>query len=179
MLRLARWNGHCILAQRGNSQMSKYAPSRDLDLSVRIKWVVVASRIGARVFKDRPGERCALMETIDNPEGRAQEADLTSDRPGRNFSANARDSNSRHSLDAKTSQHEIHAERFAALLADRMDLAFKNERFSELVLVAEPHFLGLLRGALSPAIRAVLSGTVPKDFSRWDVSAIRERLSSL
>ena len=53
------------------------------------------------------------------------------------------------------------------------------QRFGQLVLVAEPRFLGFLRGALDPVSEGMLAGTVNKDLAHVEVRDLAPHLSHL
>ncbi len=55
------------------------------------------------------------------------------------------------------------AMRFARQIAAALDAAKRKNEFDRIVLVAGPHFIGLLRSALPEAVRATLVAEVRKD----------------
>lgn len=52
-------------------------------------------------------------------------------------------------------------------------------RFGKWILVAPPHFLGLLRKELTGELEKHLLATVDKDFKDFDVHALAERLRNV
>ncbi len=58
--------------------------------------------------------------------------------------------------------------------ADYLDKARANRRFDQLVLIAAPEFLGLVRKHLSPATLKLLSRAVSKNLVRADEPVIRQ-----
>ena len=124
-------------------------------------WIVVAHRAGARIFLRRGhAPALELVEAIEHPRGRLQERDLGSDRPGRAYNSVGQ---SRHAMSNEHPMREHIAADFARELADKLQAGREARYFDALVLVAEPHLLGLLRAALDRATAALVSDTFTKD----------------
>jgi protein required for attachment to host cells len=68
-------------------------------------------------------------------------------------------------LEKHESAHEHTARTFAKELADIVDRGRTDGRFGRVVLVAEPHFLGLLRGSLSTEVTKMVEASVSKDLA--------------
>jgi protein required for attachment to host cells len=66
--------------------------------------------------------------------------------------------------------------RFAELLAHYLEEALGTNAFDALVLVAPPHFLGMLHGTLAKQTAKHLKATINKDLVMFDAAGIRERL---
>ncbi|HEV8378548.1 MAG TPA: host attachment protein, partial [Tepidisphaeraceae bacterium] len=77
----------------------------------------------------------------------------------------------------RTTHKELQAIEFARVLDDYLRHAAQQEKFDSLVLVAPPHFLGLLRAELNPALASLISTTVPKDLLYMDQATIRQHLT--
>ena len=144
--------------------MGKYSAARDLDLSIHIKWYVLANRVEA-VFYREDEDRFVYVARMVNPKGHRLNSELESDRPGR-VSSSAKGTSIRHSLEKKTNHHELQALKFGKGIANKLDKALREGKFTELVLVAEPHFLGLLRGQCSANVRAKITHSVPREFQQ-------------
>ncbi|MBY0471776.1 host attachment protein [bacterium] len=128
------------------------------------QWYVVANRTGATIYRESQ-QKFEFLKRLSNPEGRLPESKLDSDRAGRAF-ARAADGTIRHSLDRAQSHHEKSAKDFAMRIARTLELAMKDSFGTEITLVAEPHFLGLLRNALSPNVRALIKNEINREYSR-------------
>lgn len=137
-------------------------------------WVVVAESSRARIFA-LAGLQSPLREVEDlvNPEGRAHERDLISDRPGRTMDSTGQQ---RHSKQAQISPKEQRVINFARTLAERIEHARTQGAFQRLILVAAPEFLGLLRGNLGDVTRQCITREIHKNFVRKDEQTIRESL---
>jgi protein required for attachment to host cells len=124
-------------------------------------WILVAHRSGARLFENRgPGKGLAFVRNIDNPAGKLKSHELNGDKPGRNFDRRGR---GRHAYETEHSPTMHVAEVFAKQLATLLDEGRLEQRYQRLVLVAEPRFLGLLRGSLPETTAGLVSASVDKD----------------
>ncbi len=136
-------------------------------------WVLVADAQRARLLqREKPGgDWVELAEeglAVENPPTHLQGAD----RPGRVF-----DSTGQHRHAVETHDfHEAAKQDFAKALLHRLEQAQASGRFERLMLVAPPHFLGLLRAAISPALLHALRGSIDKDLTKATVAEIVHHL---
>ena len=63
-------------------------------------------------------------------------------------------------------------------IAERLDAARNAHAYDELVLVAEPRFLGLLRRALDRATAALVVASVDKDLVAFDAAELLSHLAA-
>lgn len=125
-------------------------------------WVVVAHRSGARFFEHRgPGKPLSRIESIDHPQGRFQDHDIGTDRPGKSGES----AGSRHGMAPHETAHEHDAHVFAKALAQRLTSARQQHKVERIVLVAEPHFLGYLEKELDKPTHALVTDRVRKDLA--------------
>jgi protein required for attachment to host cells len=138
-------------------------------------WIVVAHRAGARILEQpAPGRPLELVEELDNAAGRLRNSEIDADRPGRAFD---RFGGGRHAMEREESPHDRAAADFARKLADRVRAGRTDHSYGQVVLVAEPRFLGLLRGALDQPTADLVSGTIAKDLARVEVRDLGPHLS--
>jgi len=140
-------------------------------------WIVVADAGSARVFasgmRDAPW---TLVQELDNPEGRqASHESHPSAPPGRMQESKTLGAR-RSSMEPHTTPKEAAGERFAHELSELIDAARHRAQFERLVLVAPPHFLGVLRGLLSSDATAHVTAAVDKDLVAIAPHELRERL---
>lgn len=134
-------------------------------------WIVVAHRAGARIFERRSAPReFVLVSEHENADARLKNAQLESDRPGM-----ARGQGG-HAMNAKHSSHEQVAVKFAGQLAEVLRTARNEHRIDRIVLMAEPHFLGVLRSALDDVTRSLVIETVAKDLGALSLTQTRDYL---
>jgi protein required for attachment to host cells len=75
-----------------------------------------------------------------------------------------------------SSPKEVEKQGFAHTLATTLDQAIRSARFRKWLLVAPPHFLGLMRKELTSELVKHLLTTVDKDFNDLAVHELSERL---
>jgi protein required for attachment to host cells len=149
-------------------------------------WILVANRTGAKLFETHRGSK-----TLEFPkefacaEGRIRGSDSYRDQPGRSFNSSSQShgghgtASPRHALGSETTHHEMVAYKFASTLAAMLEKAENSQSFSRLVLVAEPHFLGVLRGALSSQVKARIAITLEKDIEEMPNGLLGDHLVEL
>ena len=74
------------------------------------------------------------------------------------------------------SARETAAWRFAATLAELLRQAAAEGKYEDLVVVAPPRFLGLVRGELDPQVQKRLQVSLDKDYSKRSVRELKELL---
>jgi protein required for attachment to host cells len=142
-----------------------------------IAWILVADSSRANLFAtELPEQPWALLDEFEHPEGREQSRDIEDSSPPGRMLQNKSLGGRRSAMEPRTTPKEAETERFAGRLADFLETAVANRRFDDLVLVAPPHFLGVLHGALGAQTRKRLRATVDKDLSMLEASDVRQRL---
>jgi protein required for attachment to host cells len=138
-------------------------------------WIVVCDASRARVFSaDERGQPWTLVETFEHPAGRLSSKEIApSSPPGRVI----QNPSGRHTaLESHHTPKESEGLRFAELLADHLDQSRTKHQFDDVVLVAPPHFLGVLNAALGRQLTKQVSATIGKDLTMFSDSEVRERL---
>ncbi len=123
---------------------------------------VVANRSEAVFYADGSDRKFHFVERLTNKKGHRHESELVSDRPGRGVSSAG--GGIHHGLEPGTSHHELAARRFAKRVAAALERGRSQKLFRELVLVAEPHFLGLLRRSLTSKTREAVTHEVGHEY---------------
>ncbi|HVZ32572.1 MAG TPA: host attachment protein [Polyangiaceae bacterium] len=136
--------------------------------------VLVAHDAGARSFENRgPGKGLLQLSSTDFEDGRRHVGEFEEDRPGRSFD---RGGQGRHAYAAEQDAHEHAIEHFARELAKDLGRDYRSGAFAQLVLIAPPRFLGMLRGELDDLVGRTLIGTVAKDLPRATVNELCQQL---
>jgi protein required for attachment to host cells len=135
-------------------------------------WILVANRTGARIFV-RAARKLGLVSEFDHPAGRPRDTDIEVGRAHRTFDRH------RQGNDPRSSPHEHSAEDFAKALAAELRVGRTERHVDRIVLVAEPHFLGLIRSELDDATSRLLASNVPKDLVKADVKEIEARVNDV
>lgn len=139
-------------------------------------WVVVADQSRARIFSMRG--RWGALQEVDNlvhPEGRLHDQDINADRPGRSFDTAGE---GRHGMSKQHSPKETEAIRFAANVSHRVALAHHEGTFRQLVLIAPPRFLALLREHLPDAVARCVILSEDKNLTQAEAGKIREHIDN-
>lgn len=140
-------------------------------------WIVVADSAHARVFT-RTGPRGPLQESQDmvSPDSQLHDRDIVSDRQGRSLDRSR--GGARHAMEPATDPKEQSGHVFARKVADLLEAGRNSHGIDALVLIAAPHFLGLLRQGLSDATRRLVVKEIPKDLVRHSVKEIAEHVDA-
>ena len=126
-------------------------------------WIMIAHRSGARLFENKGRRKqVKLVADIPHPEGRLKNQDIDADKQGRSFD---RFGAGRHAMSQEVEPKKQIAERFAKELAELLDQGRNQHHYTKLVLVAEPNFLGILRGALSDPTASKVTASLDKDLA--------------
>lgn len=136
-------------------------------------WVLVADSSRARIFQD---DGAGLEEIMDftEPMAHLHTRDIVSHQWGRRGTA-THIAGSIPNADPK----EIAAQRFAKRLAEVLNRGALEGMYERLIIAAPPHFLGLLRKALSPSSEHCLTLAIPHDFTAFRADEISERIHVL
>jgi protein required for attachment to host cells len=134
--------------------------------------VIVADNARARIFTSHDVLN-HLAEQADFIHGEAHLAnrDLVADDAGK--SGYPRDS-----LDPATSAKELQTLNFAKLLARHLKDMHSEQHFDQLILIAPPKFLGLLRKELPNPLDQLVERTIHKDLTTSSLEEIIEYIRS-
>ena len=113
------------------------------------------------------------VERISDPEARLHDRELGSDRPGRSYESVG---GARHAIDREGGPHERAAEQFARRVARRLDEARRKDEFDDVVIVAGPRFLALIRKELPRLTRARVAHEIAKDLVHGPADVLRSHL---
>jgi protein required for attachment to host cells len=137
-------------------------------------WVLIADGAKARLFAaDAPTGALEERETFVNPDGRAKQRDLKTDRPG---ATSPRMGRGRRATEPDVSPREHALQLFAKLLVDHLEAGRTGNDFERLVLVAAPAFLGMMRDQMSAPLKSLVSLELDKDFVALGPAELRARL---
>lgn len=136
-------------------------------------WILIAHRSGARLFQKEGSEPPHELWSLDHPDGRLMNKEIDTDRPGR---MGERTSTGHSSMKHEQTSKEHLAEAFAKDIAMRLDLARSGHLFTELVLVAEASFLGLIKSNLTAPTLAKVTRTFSKDLAHVPALELKAHL---
>jgi len=124
-------------------------------------WVVVANQAGACIYSaSRLGEVRSLIDEFEHEAGRAHIQELVSDAPGR---VHDRQGEARHSMETDVGMQEESIRRFARKIVAYLEKAAEQRKYSHLVIIAAPAFLGIVRKTVQPHLADRIALEIPKD----------------
>ncbi|NUN06614.1 MAG: host attachment protein [Bdellovibrio sp.] len=137
-------------------------------------WIIVAHRTEAKIFSydHRKNADIEFVTKLENPRGRLKAQDINADRPGIFSGAPAHASG----LQRQESPTERVAQEFAKKISDYLELSRQRHIFTELILIADPYFLGLLRGNLTKPLIACVRREISKDLATVTGDDLKNRL---
>jgi protein required for attachment to host cells len=138
-------------------------------------WILVCDAAKARTFEVRPGNaEWQAVKVALHDDSRKKATELVSDHSGSRSSEGG--TVHHNALAPSSSPKDVEKERFARSLADMLDHELRAARFDKWVLVAPPHFVGLMKQSISEAVGKHLLAIVEKDLNHLDVHALADRL---
>jgi len=140
---------------------------------MKLTWILVADSTRARIFTaDTPSSPLEEIEDLSHVEGRFHDREITSDLPGKIKSVGG----GGHALEQATDPKQHEADIFAHRVAQYLEDAHNAKRFEQLLIVAAPSFLGLLRNQLSEPIKRLVRFELDKEITRLNAAEIRQHL---
>ena len=137
-------------------------------------WILVANQAEAQVYSsDRIRGNLALVRTFMHPAGAAHVRDLITDAPGRGYD---RTGPARHSMEPDTGVREEERRRFVKELVGWLNSARLQGKFDQLVILAAPAVLGVLRKTLGGGLQQAVVKEIPKDVIGQGEDKIRAQL---
>jgi protein required for attachment to host cells len=130
-------------------------------------WVVVFNRIEAKIYMQSSiAKPLTPIKKIENSLGREKNSALTTDRPGLDQMRIGKSTVISHGMTREKNPHEDAASQFAHQIALDLETERKNESFDKLILVAEPHMIGLLKKTLDEHTLQRIENCVLKNYSK-------------
>ncbi len=136
-------------------------------------WIIVADNTHARIFTTETLSSALVeIEGIGHAEGRLHDREITTDLPGRIKS----DDGSGHALQQATDPKHHEFDKFAHTVAQLLEEGFNDHEYVDLLIVAEPSFLGLLRQCLSAQVKKQVTFELAKNITLHTAEDIRGHL---
>lgn len=137
-------------------------------------WVLVANQAEAQIYaSDRLWKNLRLADVLLNEEGAAHPRDLISDAPGRAFD---RFGPARHAMEPNTGVKQEQRRRFVKEMVERLETGHLKGDFDQLVVLAAPAVLGVIRKHLSGGLEKTVLKEIPKDVIGQGVDKIQSQL---
>ncbi len=141
-----------------------------------ITWLLIADSSRARLFTlhkpkffQHPShDNLSLLHTFNHEDSRKRAGELVVGKPGK-FGKGT--------FDGNNTPHEHEAARFAHELATALHTGFDKHDFRDVILVAPPYFMGVLKETLPEQVRRHVSQTIEKDYTQLSTQELAARLS--
>jgi protein required for attachment to host cells len=151
-------------------------------------WVLVCNASRARLLRaPANGKRFTQIETFNHSESRAHVHDLVTDAQGRKpigpvpaGMVQGQGGGYGHpGAEPATDPKEIEAQKFAHELADMLERGLNEHAYERLIIAATPHFLGILRNAVSAQVAKHIETTLDKDLTGLELPEVKKRVQQL
>lgn len=139
-------------------------------------YIVVADAARARIFT-HAANTLTEKESLVHAEGRLHEGDLVTDSPGADVHTGSSGASRSSAEGGEALEHEN--ERFAKEVTQYLFDARTRNTLDELILIAAPKFLGLLRDKLDKPTQKLVTHTLSKDLTKASLEEIEKALASL
>lgn len=139
-------------------------------------WVLLADGAQARVLENTgPGKGLRQVEGLEFSIPALQAQEIVTDRPGRGNSANG----TRASMEPKTDPVQYREAEFVKSMADRLNGYLREGAFDKLVIAAAPIALGVIRKAISPAVRETVIAELDKDLTNLPTAQLDRHFENI
>lgn len=145
-------------------------------------WVLVADQSRAKIFAlSRNGGDIALtfLEKFDEPKARMHDGDLLADQAGESGTQISGGKGvALRAMESSVDPSEQEADRFAKDIAEHLEQALHQQKFTHLTLVAGPVAMGKIRNELSKNVLDAISAEHNKNLSQASTDDIVKALNS-
>lgn len=127
-------------------------------------WIVSTNSNLCRIYSFEPNQKkLTLLKTLSHPENRHKSGDyFTSDKPGHYQSGTAHGSYEPHTDPKKNGiQH------FAREITETLNQARTKNEYTKLILIAEPHMMGILLENCDKHIKELIVNEIHKDIVHY------------
>ena len=148
-------------------------------------WILVCNASRARLFRaPSNGKQLAQIEAFKHAESRAHVRDIVSDAQGRkpvgpvpaSMAQGLGGAYGRPGAEEETDIKDVEAQKFARELADVLEKGLNERAYGHLIVIAAPHFLGLIRNTISGQVAKHIETTIDKDFTSVELPEIEKRV---
>lgn len=139
-------------------------------------WLVLTNASMLKIYEAKRDTKIqlALIEERYHPESRLKESELVSDGPGKYQAMSGRGA-----YEAKTSAKNVEADHFAREILKVIQEGLKEQQFQSLIVVASPHFEGLLKQVFPKSLNEHIKHFITKDYTEKTIKEIEELLGDV
>jgi protein required for attachment to host cells len=153
--------------------MKSNAIWKNLDLlNVKTRWYLLASRKEAGIYRGN-GKKMQQVTHFSCPEGRMHQRDLTAS-AGSQLGDEA--GSRAYSLDRRNHRRDEIAKKFALRIGEFLKNSHLEGRYRDLVVFAEPHFLGILRNNFPATVVKTISREIGREYNQDSESEVRKNV---
>lgn len=140
-----------------------------------ITWILVANASAASLYANYgPKKGLQKLKEFEHAASREKGHDLVSDRPGHNKSHG----NGHGSYVPASDPKQNEAQNFAFQLARELEQGRTANSYQRLILVASAPFMGLINSRLGNHVRALVSDSLEKDYTKVNEKELARHLES-
>ncbi len=142
---------------------------------VKKRWILVADTVQAKVYTttaEGNPRHLTLEADLEHPEGAKKNQDLVSDRPG-----HYQTGHSTRGSYSESNPKEAEDDKFARHIACVLEEARNSNKIESLILIAAPHFFGLIEKHLSKSLHALTERVLHKHYTELSVHELEEALA--
>lgn len=144
------------------------------EIAMKSFWILVADSGRARIFTaNTPSSPLEDLEDIAHTEGRLYDREIASDLSGRMRYTSSAGNVGGHAYDPPSNPKKHEAMSFARSIAQHLEEALNENKFEQLVIIAEPSFLGMLRNNLSKQVKKTVCLELDKSITTHSAADIR------
>ncbi|MEO5805172.1 host attachment protein [Devosia sp.] len=141
-----------------------------------VTWILLADGAQARVLKNTgPGTGLRQVDGLDFSMPALQAQEIMADRPGRGASS----SGQRSAIEPKTDPVQYREAEFVKSLADMLGRQLHDGAYDRLVIAASPIALGVIRKAISPAVRDTVLAELDKDLTNLPTAQLQKHFEGI
>jgi protein required for attachment to host cells len=141
---------------------------------MKLTWILVADNTRARIFTaETPSSPLEEIEALSHTESRLHDREITSDLPGKIKNVGGIGG---HAFEQPTDPKKHVADNFAHHITQYLEEAHNANKFEQLLIIAEPSFLGLLRTRLPEQIKKRVCFELDKNITTHSADDIRKHL---
>jgi len=137
-------------------------------------WILVADSARARLFEADEAGAFKELGCYTNADARNGTRGQTTDRPP---TVNESVGSARHAIEPHTSARAKAAGSFARELREMLDHGCSNHRFTRLVLIAPPRFLGILHASFGKQLQDCIVAEFQRDLTKLTPAEIRSQFA--
>ncbi|WDR03849.1 host attachment protein [Devosia algicola] len=142
-----------------------------------ITWILLADGAQARVLEHTgPGKGLKQVDGLDFAIPTLQAQDIMADRPGRGAIPGG---DSKSGMQPRTDPVQHREAEFVKSMAAMLDEKLRDSAYDRLVISASPIALGVIRKAMTPAVKNAIVGELDKDLTNTPTAQLAKHFDGI